>query len=188
MLDYVCGHLPAGTVSTAIFEGGISGPGIPENAIGAFAVPGHPGTLVIETVRLPDGSTGLRAEAYQVVVLNTSSGSSETLPAGTHLLRIVRRDIARGCTEPESEQWALLERLPREVTSVGRIEAAVALLNKLAVAQPGIRLCPLSRVDGSVELSFYASRGAAPVGHRGHQNRRVRGRGPDACRGPSTTA
>jgi hypothetical protein len=84
-LAYICTHLPAGTLSTTIF-GGLQGPNVPENEIGALAVPGNPGSLVIQAVRLPNGSSALRADAQ--VVWITARSPSETIPAGAKLLRI----------------------------------------------------------------------------------------------------
>ncbi len=163
-LDYVCTHLPPGTVSTTISDGGVSGPDTPENTIGVFALPGTPGTLVVWAVRLPDGSTGLRADAQ--VVWRTPRAASETLPSGAHLLRITVRDRSRNAgvdsRQAESEALRLLERLPAKVTSAARIEAVVALLNRLGVAQPGLRHCPVELDETSVKLSFQASPDAVP--------------------------
>jgi hypothetical protein len=163
-LDYVCTHLPAGTLSSATVEGGVGGSNTPENEIGAFDVPGNPGTLVIWAVRLPNGSTALRADAQ--VVWITPRAVSTTIPSGAHLLSIsahsesVRAD---GALIPESSVLSLLERLPSQVTSAARIEAVVALLNGLRVRQPGLTFCPADLGATGVELSLYASPGAAPL-------------------------
>jgi hypothetical protein len=155
-LDYICTHLPAGTISTTIFESGISGPNVPENGGAAFALPGTPGTLVIWAVRLTNGSTALRADAQ--VVWITPRSPSETIPSGAQLLRISAHSTSRRPGRlPESEELSVLERLPWTVTSARQIEAVVALLNALRVIQPGLRLCPLSLGETSVQLSFYAT-------------------------------
>jgi hypothetical protein len=158
-LAYLCGHLPPGT-ATASYGGGLKGPGMPENEVDAFAVSGIPGTLVIQLVRLPNGSTALRADGQ--VVWITPRPTSEKIPSGARMLRITVHDRHDRPSESESEPLALLERLPWMVTSVGRIEAIVALLNKLDVIQPGLRLCPFGR-GGDVELTFYASPDSAPL-------------------------
>ena len=160
-LLYICTHLPAATTSATIFEGGLTGPNIPENAIGALTVPGSPGTLVVWTVRLPDGSTALRADAE--VVWLTPRPASETIPSGARLMRIaVHAPGWPGGFEPEP--LALLARLPGQVTSVAQIDEIVSLLNGLDVSQPGVRSCPIERAANSnVELSFYANAGAAPL-------------------------
>jgi hypothetical protein len=162
-LVYVCTHLPAGTISTTLVERGISGPNIPENETGVFRVPRSPGTLVVKAVRLPNGSTALRADAQ--VVWITPRSPSETIPSGSHLLRISAHSESRraNADEPESQKLSMLERLPWTVRSVAQIEAVVGLLNALGVIQPGLRLCPLSLLDTSVQLSFYATPGAAPL-------------------------
>ncbi len=163
-LVYICAHLPTGTARTG-FGRGPSGPNVPENEIAAFAVPGSPGTLVIWAVRLPNGSTALRADAQ--VVWITPRPASETIPSGAHLLRIAAHSRnsrhRRSSRYSESGLLSLLERLPWKVTSAGQIEEIVALLNKLRVDQPGLRHCPLSVGDSSVDLTFYASPGTAPL-------------------------
>lgn len=136
---------------------------MPENEGARFSVPGSPGTLAIQVVRLPSGSTALRADAQ--VVWISPRPASEMIPSGARLLRIAvhapnphYREIS------ESESNSLLERLPETVTSVPQIDEIVALLNELEVAQPGLRLCPLARAtDNNVELSFYTSAAAAPL-------------------------
>jgi len=160
-LAYICAHLPAGTTRPMSFGRGLSGPNVPDNEIAAFTLPGRPGTLVIWAVRLPNGSTALRADAQ--VVWITPRPASETIPSGAHLLRITVHDRNRSSRDPESESLALLERLPWKVTSPRRIKGIVALLDKLQVVQPGRRFCPLKLGDSSVELTFYASPDAAPL-------------------------
>jgi hypothetical protein len=159
-LVYVCTHLPSGAISTAIIGGGVGGP---ENETGVFAVPGSPGTLVVKAVRLPNGSTALRADAQ--VVWITPRSPSETIPSGSHLLRISAHSESRRAIadEPESQKLSMLERLPWTVRSVGQIEAVVGLLNALRVVQPGLRLCPLSLLHTNVQLSFYATPAAPPL-------------------------
>lgn len=157
-LTYVCAHLPAGTALDD-FGGGLEGPDVPENENAGFTVPGNPGTLAVHVVRLPNGSTALRADAQ--VVWISPRPASDVLPAGAHLLRIAVHSPSGhhlGSFAPEP----LLERLPSKVTSAARIQEIVALLNGLRVAQPGVRSCPLDR-GGDVLLSFYASANAAPL-------------------------
>jgi hypothetical protein len=91
--------------------------------------------------------------------------ASETIPSGAHLLRIRAHSESRSSNAHESvsEALSVLERLPWTVTSVGQIEAVVALLNQLEVGQPGLRFCPKDAGESSVELSFYASPDAAPL-------------------------
>ena len=112
-------------------------------------------------MRLPDGSTALRADAQ--VVWITPRSASETIPSGAGLMRIaVHAPSLRRGFEPAS--LPLLVRLPWKVTSVAQIDRIVSLLNELEVAQPGLRLCPFEgAADSNVQLSFYASDGAAPL-------------------------
>jgi hypothetical protein len=161
VLAYICAHLPAGTTRPVSFGRSLSGPNVPDNEIAAFTLTGSPGTLVIRAVRLPNGSTALRADAQ--VVWITPRPASETIPSGAHLLRITVHDRHPRSRDPESRSLALLERLPWKIRSLRRIEGIVALLNKLEVVQPGRRFCPLDVGDSSVELTFYASPDAAPL-------------------------
>jgi hypothetical protein len=160
-LDYICAHLPAGTTRPESFGRGLSGSNVPDNEIAAFTPPGSPGTLAIRAIRLPNGSTALRADAQ--VVWTTPRPASETIPSGARLVRITVHDRHRRSRDPASGSLALLKRLPWQTTSLRRIEGIVALLNKLRVVQPGRRFCPLKLGDSSVELTFYASPDAAPL-------------------------
>lgn len=160
-LAYICAHLPAGTTRPASFGGGLSGPNVPDNQIAAFTPPGNPGTLAVWAVRLPNGSTALRADSQ--VVWITPRPASETIPSGAHLLRIAVHDRNMKARDPESESLALLERLPRKTTSPRQIEGIVALLNKLHVVQPGRKLCPLDVAHSSAKLTFYVRPHTAPL-------------------------
>ncbi len=158
-LAYVCEHLPPGAETQS--TGGRSGPNVPENEFAAFAVPGSPGSLVINVVRLPNGSTALRADAQ--VVWITPRPATEAIASGARLMRIaVHAPSSRRDFEPE---WLpLLLRLPWQVASVAQIDRIVSLLNELEVAQPGLRHCPFEgTADSNVELSFYASADVAPL-------------------------
>jgi hypothetical protein len=107
--------------------------------------------LAIEVVRLPDGSTGLRADAQVVWV--TPHPASETIPPGSHILRISVHGSLKG---EQPTQRAL------RVTSAKKIDEVVALLNALPADQPGFRSCPADFGIG-VRLAFYTKRGAAPL-------------------------
>jgi hypothetical protein len=155
VLAYIREHLPAGA-TRALTSGGLEGPNVPDNEAEAFAWPPIADILamrwlVVHVVQLPDGSTGLRADA-QVVWL-TPRQVSETIPPGGHLLRI----SVHGSLKDEQPTQR-----PLSVTSLKKINAIVALLNALPVAQPGLRSCPVDRGIG-VRLAFYARRGVAPL-------------------------
>jgi hypothetical protein len=101
--------------------------------------------LVVEVVRLPDGSTGLRADAQ--VVWITPRDASESIPAGTRRLWVtVTRSHVR----------------PLLATSRMRIARVVALLNGLPRFQPGLYACPAD-FGIRVRLAFYPRRGAPPL-------------------------
>ncbi len=173
-LSYICAHLPVGTTRPETIGWSPGEPNVPDNEIAVFAPPGSPSTLVIKAVQLPNGSTALRADAQ--VVWTTPRPASETIPSGAHLLRITVHDRNRSSRSPQNpSRLALLERLPRKITSSRQIHGIVALLNELQVVQPGRRFCPLERGHSSVELTFYASPDVAPLAAA-----EIR---PDACRG-----
>jgi hypothetical protein len=160
-LAYICTHLPAGTTRPASFGPEPVRPNVPDNELAAFTPPGSPGTLAIQAVQLPNGSTALRVDAQ--VVWITPRPASETIPSGAHLLRITVHDRNRRFSSPEPRSLALLERLPRKTTSLQQIKGVVALLNKLRVVQPGRRFCPIEHGDSSVELTFYTGPDTAPL-------------------------
>lgn len=153
-LAYICEHLPAGTGTE--LSGALGGPNVPENETEGLTVPGQPGTLVVWAVRLPNGSTALRADAQ--VVWITPRPASDTFPAGARLVQIA----VHGYTHYAPRALALLLRLPARITSVAQIEKLTAALNGLEVAQPGIRLCPAG-FGNSVLLAFFAAPGASPL-------------------------
>jgi hypothetical protein len=155
VLAYIRAHLPAGT-TPAVTDGGLSGPNVPDNESEAFAWPPIAGVLatrwlVVEVVRLPNGSTGLRADAQVVWV--TPRPASETIPPGSHLLRI---SVHGSLTGERPKQH------PFSVTSAKKIDAIVALLNALPASQPGTRSCPAD-FGIRVRLAFYRRRGIEPL-------------------------
>jgi hypothetical protein len=155
VLAYIREHLPTGA-TRALTSGGLEGPNVPKNEAEAFAWPPIADVsamrwLVVHVVQLPDGSTGLRADA-QVVWL-TPHPVPETIPPDSHLLRI----SVHGSLKDEQPTQR-----PLSVTSVKKINAIVALLNALPAAQPGLRGCPADFGIG-VRLAFYARRGVAPL-------------------------
>jgi hypothetical protein len=161
-LAYICAHLPPDTTQPMTFGGGLMGPNVPENMIGAFTWPGNAGTLAVWAVRLANGSTALRVDSEVVWV--TPRAASERIPAGARLLTISVRSWARRSSGPEFNRLTILKRLPSRVTSVARIEKIVTLLNELRVHQPGRRChCLLELAGGSAQLSFSTSPDAPPL-------------------------
>jgi hypothetical protein len=160
-LAYIYAHLPPGTTRSESGTG-LGGPNVPENTFSGFRWPGSPGTLVVDAVRLANGSTALRVDAY--VVWITPRAASERIPAGARLLTISVHSWARRSSGPEFNRLTILRRLPSRVTSVARIEKIVTLLNELRVNQPGRRgCCLLEFAGGSAQLSFYTSPNAPPL-------------------------
>jgi hypothetical protein len=154
VFEYIEAHRPAGAGS--FLCGPTTTYGVVESECAYFtwpAVPGVLGTrwLVVEVVQLPDGATGLRADAE--VVWLTPHAAAETIPTGARLLRI---SVGSGIKGNQPKQR------PLTVTSTTKIEKIAALIDALPAEQPGERSCP---VDFGIEvrLAFYRRRGAAPL-------------------------
>jgi hypothetical protein len=154
VLAYIRSHHPATTRTAAIASGG--GPNVPFNETEAIAWPRITGVLglrwlVVEVVRLRDGSTGLRADAEVVWV--TPRPTSERIPPGSRTLRV---SVVSGIKSNQPKQR------PLTVTSLRKISATVALLNALSAAQPGTSSCP-NDPGIRVRLAFYASPRSSPL-------------------------
>lgn len=108
-------------------------------------------SLIVTAVQLPDGSTGVRADAQVVWV--TPRPVAEVIPLGAHVLRV---SVVSQIPQNRSLQQ------PFAVTSVPRIAAVINLLNTLPATQPGARTCPVD-FGNRVRLAFYARRGAWPL-------------------------
>jgi hypothetical protein len=145
VLAYIRAHMPASARRTLYGE---------EEA--AYEWPSIPGVLdlrqlAVTVAPLPNGSTGLRADAEVVWLLPRRA--AEVVPSGAHLLRIsVHRELGRN--RPRGR--------PLSVSSPKKIEAIVARLNALPLVQPGVTGCP-SDFGIRVDLSFYAARKAPPL-------------------------
>jgi hypothetical protein len=156
-LVYICKHLPPGS-GRSEYGTGPSGSNIPENTFAGFTWPGGPGTLVVWAVRLPSGSSALRADAEVVWIVPRAA--SERIPGGVRRLAISAHTSAR--TRIGTERAAALRRLPSRVTSVARIAKIITMLNGLRVRQPGVSNCTLAPT-GSVRLAFSANSKASPL-------------------------
>lgn len=157
IVAYLCERLSPATVRPAQYPNGLGGPGVPENEMTTFTLPGSPGTLVVWAVALPDGSTALRVDAQ--VVWITPRPAADTFPVGSVRLKLAL-DVDR-LRRYAQQKLALLLRLPARVTSGDEIEKVRALLNGLRVAQPGLRNCPID-FGGSLRLTFVAPLGTTP--------------------------
>jgi len=161
-LAYICAHLLPGGGRAGSWGAGPTGQSFPESESSGFAWPGSPGWLVVNAVRLANGSTALRVDAEVVWVIPRAA--SERIPAGARLLTISVHKPGPPFVGIKSKRPAVLGRLPSRVTSAARIEKIVALLNELRVLQPGREEC-LPERDGSaqVQLGFYTSSSASPL-------------------------
>lgn len=102
--------------------------------------------LVLQLVRLPDGSTGMRADAQDVWVAPRPAG--ERIPSSAGVLDVaVRR---RGM--PPS--------LAMTVTDTAKVSNIAAMINRLPTVQPGAISCPAFPGDGPfVTFAFRATQG-----------------------------
>jgi len=153
-LASVRAHLPSAARRSG--EGQSSRPGEPEVVFETFEWPSIAGVLSqrsldIAVIPLPNGSTGLRADAQVVWV--TPRSPSEVIAPRAHVLRISAHSTI-AANRPKQQ--------PFTVTSLNKIKHIVALLNALPVFQPGVRSCPAD-LGIDVRLAFYAGRGASPL-------------------------
>lgn len=149
VLVFIRQHPPAGSTLFQSGSGNI-GPGF---AVLGYAWPARPGVLssrwlVVETVSLPGGSTGLRADAQDVWI--KPRPRSERIPSGVDRLAVSvvsGRRVIQGTLR---------------VMAARRVRRVVALINGLELAQPGVESCPVD-LGVDVRLAFYRRRAAQPV-------------------------
>jgi hypothetical protein len=145
VLQYARAHPPRG--GRAGLSGASSGGGRPSVTGIGFSWPALPGRLstrwlMVEVVRLREGSTGLRADSQ--VVWITPRPASEHIPAGSRRLVLT------------TTRFGHVIQGPLTIRSLRSIRRAVRLLNALPAAQPGTTACPF---DGGsqIRLAFYRS-------------------------------
>lgn len=124
-------------------------------------------SLVVEVVQLPDGDTGLRADAE--VVWITPRAAGERIPAKATRLNV---SVTR---RPQVIQRSF------DVTDTRRVRRVAALIDSLPAAQPGAFACPADP-GVRVRLSFESATGeplaviAVDPGGCGVVTVRIRGR------------
>jgi hypothetical protein len=154
VMAYIRGHPPNGSALISSGSGGTRGlTSFESETFGWPALPGVLSTrwLALTAVQLPQGSTGLRADAQVVWV--TPRPASERIPAGARRLGVSVTSTLKGNLAPQR---------PFSVASAKRIERVVALLNSLPAAQPGIESCPDDR-GIRLRLVFYQPHMASPL-------------------------
>jgi hypothetical protein len=147
---YVHAHPPATATCATPAPGG--SPSI-SYVTDQCSLPGRAGVLderalLVVAVQLPDGTTGLRADAQAVWLVPRSA--SERIPTGAR--RLVVSVTAPGHPHRQSVT----------VTSRPRIDRVRALLDALPLAQPGVRSCPAGFAV-RVRLAFYTRTGRTPL-------------------------
>lgn len=150
VLAFVKAHRPSGSKKvTSGSGGGLRQPSSEFVGFGWPPVAGVLGTrwLLVEVVRLSDGSTGVRADAQVMWIIPRPVG--EKVPVGVHEI-----DITRGTRgHPPS--------LSLHVTSRATVREIVAMIDQLPTVQPEAISCPAFPVDGPVvTFRFRPARGA----------------------------
>lgn len=144
VFKYVEGHPPSGGTSDT--SGGESGPGSPTVRWVGFSFPARAGVLgirwlVVEVVRLDNGTTGIRADAQVQWIIPRSA--SEVVPDGVREIDVVRR--APG--QPPS--------VSKPVTRPSKVHKISSLIDGLPILQPGVWSCPAERSsDAIVTFAF----------------------------------
>jgi hypothetical protein len=148
VLDYIYVHVPRGSRQFLTGEGDLG----PEYGEVGFQWPAISGVLntrwlIIDAVRLANGSTALRADA-EVVWVTPRPAWERIAPGARRLVVTVRRGVQ------------ILEE-PSIIVAGRAIRRTVDLLNQLPAAQPGTFACP-DDPGTRIQLAFYANGGTAP--------------------------
>jgi hypothetical protein len=106
--------------------------------------------LVVQFVRLPHGSTGVRADAQDVWVVPRPAG--ERIPSSARVLDVT---VGRRSNPPS---------LSMTVTDAAKVSKIAAMINGLGTVQPGAISCPAFPGDGAfVTFDFRATEGGPLV-------------------------
>ncbi|HEY5195008.1 MAG TPA: hypothetical protein VIJ39_14220 [Solirubrobacteraceae bacterium] len=148
LLGFLAAHPPAGSRNSASGSGGVRG--VTTSWSVQFQWPPIAGVLqerflVLTLVRLPGGSTGVRADAQDVWVIPRSA--SERIPGSARVLEVM---VARSHKVPS------LSVIVSDVTKVSEI---AAMIDRLPIVQPGALSCPAFPVNGPfVNFTFRSTR------------------------------
>jgi hypothetical protein len=166
VVTYLRAHPPAGSI--VFIGGGNTGLPNPRSLVDLlFLWPAIPSmvskrSLTVRLVQLPDGSTGLRADARAEPMV--ARPASERIPANARLLRVT-------ATTTTMQDGKLISTKHSRLTTTAsrRIREVAAALNALPALQPffcagcgGIPIGIERHLD-DVRLAFFAGRLAAPV-------------------------
>jgi hypothetical protein len=149
VLGFVRAHRPAGSLS--VLSGSTSLRGITTSWFVKFNWRPISGvlaerTLVVQFVRLPRGSTGVRADAQDVWVIPRPAG--ERIPSSASVLDVA---VDRRSMPPS---------LSMTVTDTAKVSKIAAMINRLPTVQPGAVSCPAFPGDGPfVTFDFRAAEG-----------------------------
>jgi hypothetical protein len=147
MLDYLVLHAPR---ASTIGRLGPGTGGIGSQELNWAPIPGvlAARALIAKVVELPDGSTGLRADAVVAPVVQR--------PAANHIPGATRRVFA-SVLGPGRNARSVVVVTPREVTQL------VRLFNALVPYQDPFRSCPPGLPNAQLRFGFYAASGPAPL-------------------------
>jgi len=146
VVAFVETHPPRGAQRQGSGSGSSGGPGVPDNKTFVFSLPGRPGRissrwLDVTLVALPDGSTGVRADAQDVWIVTRP-------PSGVVPLGVREIDVGSAGTSHRVTR-------PRAVATI------VRWFDALPIVQPGGAFhCPALVYGPVVQMSFRDAAGA----------------------------
>ena len=142
VIAFVKAHPPQDAPKTGPGGGSVGGPGYPSNKTLIFALPGISGRvsnrwLDITLVALPDGTTGVRADAQEIWIVPRPR--TEVVPRGV-------REIGGSV----------------HVVKKANVARIIRWFNRLPTVQPGVVHCPIAALPSTtLTLSFRSASGAA---------------------------
>lgn len=148
VVDFVRTHPPRGTQKGGPGSGSVGGPHYPQNETVLFTFPQRPGRisfrwLNVTLVALPDGSTGVRADAQDIWVVT----------------RPLRERVPDGVREIDVDA--------HRVTSPARVAKIARWFDALPIVQPDAAFsCPALVYGPVVRLAFRTAAGALLAGAR----------------------
>jgi hypothetical protein len=148
LLDFLAAHAPAGSRNSASGSGGTRG--VTTSWAEQFQWPPIAGMvrerfLVVTLLRLPNGSTGVRADAQDVWTIPRPP--SERIPRSARVLEVT---VARSHAAPS---------LSLSINDARKVSEIAAKIDRLPIVQPGALSCPALPVDGPfVTFTFRATR------------------------------
>ena len=146
VISYIDAHPPAGSTPNLSGSGGSP----QQVTITGFSWPAITDVLsyrqlVVDSVRLPGGDTGLRADVEVVWIVPRAS--TERIPAGVRRLTV------------SAHQFDMVVLALFTVRAPRRLRKAIAVLDSLPLFQPGVYNCPAD-FGLEIRMAFYGRHGS----------------------------